>query len=341
MTQDQAETNMGLSSLLTPYVPNPFKSALQLATSMGLFVMACAAMYAALPISYPLTLVLAIPTGALLVRVFIVQHDCGHGAFFASRRANYVVGILCSLMTFTPYASWRRQHAGHHANWNNLDRRLSGVDIYSACLTVSEYRDLAPRDRVIYRLTRHPLVTHLLLPPLIFLVLYRVPFDMPLAWRGERRSVYWTDAALFALIGGLGLLLGFRQVLLVQTPVIAVGSIIGVWLFGIQHRFETALWTRQGEWDFDTAAMKGSSYLRLPKVLQWFTGNIGFHHIHHLAPRVPNYRLQECYDSLPALRAVPSLFLWSALTSVRLALWDEERGKLISIKDARVIARSD
>lgn len=326
---------MTSSPRLTPYVSVPVRSALQLATSVGLFLIACAAMYGVLPISYPLTLVLAVPTGALFVRVFIVQHDCGHGAFFASGPANHLVGVLCSLITFTPYANWRRQHAGHHANWNNLDRRLSGADIYSTCLTLAEYWGLTARDRLIYRVTRHPLILHVLLPPLIFLVLYRLPFDTPPGWRRERWSVYWTDLALLALLGALGLLLGFRQVLLVQAPVIMVGSIIGVWLFSVQHRFERALWMRQGQWDFVAAAMKGSSYLRLPRVLQWFTGNIGFHHVHHLAPRVPNYRLQECHEAFPALRAAPSLSLWSALNATRFALWDEEKGKLVKIPDAR------
>ncbi len=310
------------------------KSVLQLATSIGLFLAACAAMYWALHTSYVLTLVLAIPAGALLVRVFIVQHDCGHGAFFVSRRANDAVGMLCSLMTLTPYANWQRQHARHHGNWNNLDRRLSGADIYSSCLTLNEYRSLSARRRFIYRLTRHPIVAHLLLPPFIFAVLYRVPFDTPSAWRRERRSVYRTDAALVVLFGALGWLVGYEQVLLVQAPIILVSSIVGVWLFAVQHRFETALWARQDEWDFASAALEGCSYLRLPKVLQWFTGNIGFHHIHHLAPRVPNYRLEECYDAVPALRAVPPLSLWSALKSVTLTLWDEDGRKLIGIRDA-------
>ena len=310
------------------------KSVLQLATSIGLFLAACAAMYWVLQFSYLLPLALAIPAGALLVRVFIIQHDCGHGAFFASRRVNDALGMFCSLMTLTPYANWRQQHARHHGNWNNLDRRQAGADIYSTCLTLKEYRNLPRRYRFIYRLTRHPIVAHLLAPPFVFAVLYRVPFDTPSRRRRERRSVYRTDAALVVLFGALGWLLGYDHVLLVQGSVILVGSIIGVWLFAVQHRFETALWTRQDEWDFTAAALHGTSYLRLPKALQWFTGNIGFHHIHHLAPRVPNYRLEECYDALPALRVVPTLSLWSALTSVTLALWDEDRRKLIGFKDA-------
>jgi omega-6 fatty acid desaturase (delta-12 desaturase) len=221
------------------------KSLLQLATSIGLFVAACAAMYWALQFSYLLSLALALPAGALLVRVFIVQHDCGHGAFFASRRANDAVGMVCSLMTLTPYANWQRQHARHHGNWNNLDRRQSGADIYAACLTLKEYRTLPARHRFVYRLTRHPIVAHLLVPPLVFAVLYRTPFDTPSAWHRERRSVYLTNAALVVLFGTLGRLLGYEQVLLVQGPVILVGSIVGVWLFAVQHRFETALWARR------------------------------------------------------------------------------------------------
>ncbi len=317
----------------------PAKSVMQLATSLGFFVASCATMYWVIQFSYLLSLALAIPAGGLLVRVFIVQHDCGHGAFFASRRANDALGMLCSLMTLTPYANWRWQHARHHGNWNNLDRRLSGVDIYSACLTLNEYRDRAPWRRLIYRLTRHPVVAHVLLPPFIFAVLYRVPFDTPGGWRRESQSVYWTDAALVVLFGALGSLLGYERVLLVQAPVIVVGSIIGVWLFAVQHRFETALWARHDEWNFTSAALRGSSYLRLPKVLQWFTGNIGFHHIHHLSPRVPNYRLGECYDGVPALRAVPSLSLWAGLKSLTLQLWDEDGRKLIRIKDARAASQ--
>lgn len=292
-------------------------------------------MYWVYPISYFLTLALSIPTAALLVRVFIVQHDCGHGALFTSRRINDAVGIVCSLLTLAPYANWRRQHAQHHGNWNNLDHRLSGSDIYSSCLTVLEYRALTPWHRFVYRLGRHPLVANLLLPPFVFVMLYRVPFDTPRGWTRERRTVYGTDLAIAALVVTLGLLLGFRQVLLVQLPVIGVASIIGVWLFTLQHRFEGALWARGPEWNFTAAALQGSSYLRLPRLLRWFTGNIGFHHIHHLNPRVPNYRLQECCDKVSALSAVPALSLRSSLKAVRLVLWDEEHRRLVSFADLR------
>jgi acyl-lipid omega-6 desaturase (Delta-12 desaturase) len=334
----EAHTAESLMALVSPYgAPIIAKSVCQLATSIGLFLLANASTYWSLRVSYFLTLALAIPTGALLVRVFIVQHDCGHGAFFVSRRANNLVGVLCSLMTFTPYANWRRQHAGHHGNWNNLDRRASGADIYSACLTVNEYRDLAPWDRVLYRLSRHAIFANLLLPPLIFLGLYRVPFDTPVSWGRERRSVYWTNFGLLILVGSLGLLLGFEHVLLVQAPIIAVASIIGVWLFTAQHRFETVRWMRQSDWNFTAASLEGSSFLRLPRVLQWFTGNIGFHHIHHLDPRVPNYRLEECCKAVPALQAVPAQSLSSGLRALRLALWDEEGRRMIGFSELRAL----
>jgi len=325
--------------MLAPYaVPIVAKSIFQLATSIGLFLPANAAMYWSLRLSYFLTLALAVPTGALLVRVFIVQHDCGHGAFFSSRRANYLVGVLCSLMTFTPYANWRRQHAGHHGNWNNLDRRESGTDIYSTCLTVKEYRDLAPSRRFLYRLSRHPAVANVLLPPLIFLGFYRVPFDTPRSWARERRSVYWTNIGLAALVGSLGLLLGFKQVLLVQIPIIAVGSMIGVWLFTAQHRFETVRWMRRADWSLLAASLEGASFLRLPRLLQWFTGNIGFHHIHHLQPRVPGYRLEECYEAVPLLQAAQRQSLSSSVRAMRLALWDEEGNRMIGFAELRARA---
>ena len=221
------------------------KSLLQVATSFGGFWASCAAMYLLSDISYWLSLALAPLAAGFLVRIFIIQHDCGHWSFFRERRANDLLGFACSLFTLAPYASWRRQHAGHHGVWNNLDRRQSGADIYSSCLTVAEYNDLSPWRRWWYRTTRHPLVANLLLPPLVFLGLYRVPFDAPPTWRRERRAVYVTDAALVALFGGLGLLLGFGEVASIQLPVMILASIIGVWLFSVQHRAETTRWARE------------------------------------------------------------------------------------------------
>lgn len=309
------------------------RSALQLLTSFGPFIASCAAMYLVYPISPVLAVLLALPTGLLLVRVFIVQHDCGHGSFFSSPAANLMVGRACSVFTLTPFTNWARQHSLHHGNWCNLDRR-KGADIYSACLTVREYLGLSPRQRLLHRLPRHPLVANLLLPPLVFLFLYRVPFDAPRRWVRERRSVYLTNVALLALFATLMLLFGWQRVLVIHLPVMIVASIAGVWLFSLQHRFETARWTGRDNWDAANASMEGSSWLRLPRVLQWLTGNIGFHHVHHLNPRVPNYRLGAAHDALQTVWKIEPLSLRSGLRAPWLTLWDEAGERLVSFRDA-------
>jgi len=287
-------------------------------------------MYLVYPISPLLAFTLSLPTGTLLLRVFIVQHDCGHGSFFASRRANALVGRLCSLITMTPYANWGRQHGLHHANWNSLDGNTSGSDIYSACMTVSAYRALTRRQRLLYKLPRHPFVANLLLPPIIFLVLYRVPFDTPRSWARERRSVHLTNLALACLFGTLALLFGWREVLSIHLPIMIVASIMGVWLFSLQHRFETTRWATKAQWRFADAALVGSSWFGLPRPLQWLTGNIGFHHIHHLNPLVPNYRLHAAHQTVQALYPAPRLSMRDGLRAPWLTLWDEAKERLVS-----------
>jgi omega-6 fatty acid desaturase (delta-12 desaturase) len=309
------------------------QAVLQLLTSFGPFIIACVAMYLVYPISLPLCLALALPAGALLVRIFIVQHDCGHGSFFKSASANSITGWACSLITFTPFVSWARQHGLHHGSWSNLDRR-KGADLYSACLTVDEYRALSPWRRFLHRLPRSPLVANLLLPPLVFLVVYRLPLDTPRRWVRERRSVHLTNAALLALYGTLPLLLGWQRVAMIHLSVIVVASIIGVWLFSVQHRFDTARWSRREEWDSSVASMEASSWLGLPRVLHWLTGNIGFHHVHHLNPRVPSYRLSAAHEAMQAVWPVESLSLPRSLRAPRLTLWDEARQRLVGFRDA-------
>jgi omega-6 fatty acid desaturase (delta-12 desaturase) len=208
-----------------------------------------------------------------------------------------------------PYANWSRQHGVHHADWNNLQRTAGGTDMYSACTTLRDYLALSRRGRFLYRLPRHPLIANLLLPPLVFLLVYRLPFDTPRHWWRERLSVHLTNAALFAMFGTLALLLGWRQVLLVHLPVMTVASILGIGLFSLQHRFETARWMEKENWSFAKAALHGSSWLRLPTLLQWLTGNIGFHLVHHLNPRVPNYRLAEAHSVVQAVWPVQPLSL--------------------------------
>jgi omega-6 fatty acid desaturase (delta-12 desaturase) len=290
-------------------------------------------MYLVYPVSAWLALALALPTGALLVRIFIVQHDCGHGSFFASARANVLVGRACSLITLTPFTNWARQHSLHHGNWSNLDRR-KGADLYSACLTVREYLALSRWKRLLHRLPRHPLVANLLLPPLVFLVLYRMPFDTPRHWLRERRSVHLTNAALLALFGALAVAFGWREVLAIHVSIMAVASILGVWLFSLQHRFETTRWKRRVDWDPTEASMDASSWFALPHVLHWLTGNIGFHHVHHLNTRVPSYRLGAAHEAVQALWPVKPLTLGGGIRAPWFTLWDEAKGRLVSFREA-------
>src|SRR4051794_6274628 len=338
----QMERRALLASLAAFQTPSVRHSVGQLVVAAGAYVGLTALMYyATLHHGAWLALLLTVPAAGFVVRLFIIQHDCGHSAYFRSQRMNDVVGWLCSLATFTPYANWRRQHNGHHAVWNNLDERHAGADIYSACLTVREYQALSPWRQLRYRAARHPLVAQLLLPPLVFLVLYRVPFDTPRAWRRERRSVHLTNVLIGSLLAGLMLLFGAGPVLLVQGPTMVIASIIGVWLFSVQHRFEDSLWARQAQWSPLGASLHGSSWLRLPRVLQWFTGNIGFHHVHHLLPRVPNYRLQACHEAAPVLAAtVTSLTLHEALRAPSFALWDEHLDRMVRFPENAMVRSS-
>jgi acyl-lipid omega-6 desaturase (Delta-12 desaturase) len=317
--------------------PLMVRSVGQLVTSFGGFFAVCGVMYVAVPLSVWMALPLSVVAAGFLARIFIIQHDCGHGSFFRSRRLNNVVGCLCSLVTLTPYALWQRQHAGHHGSWNNLDRRAAiGIDIYSSCLTVAKYHRLGRWHQPLYRLTRHPLVSNILAPPLIFMLLYRVPFDTAKGWWRERWAVFLTDIALAVLIGGLGGVVGYDRVAEVQLPIMVITSIAGVWLFSIQHRFEHTLWSSGSAWSFSVAALRGSSHLDLPPMLRWFTGNIGFHHVHHLNPRVPNYRLRECHDGAAILQTAQRLTLGSALRAGRYALWDDDLGHMVRFPAANL-----
>lgn len=286
--------------------------------------MCTAAMYLSLKLSVWLTLVFAVPMAGLIVRIFIIQHDCGHNSLFRSHSLNSIVGFICSLITITPFAYWRRLHARHHGNWNNLDGRGIPADFFSDCITVSEYTAMSRTKKRLYRLSHHPLLVHFLLPPIIFILLYRLPFDTPPSCRRERVSVYALNAAIVGIFATLVMVFGVTSVVLVQLPAIVLAAIIGIWLFSVQHRFEDAQWVRKEDWNFVQASLCGTSYLSLPSVLRWFSGNIGLHHVHHLRPGIPNYRLQACHNECPAVTAaVTVLTLREALKAPVYALWDE------------------
>lgn len=284
---------------------------------------------------YWASLLLAIPAGTFLVRIFIFQHDCGHGSFLPKRAANDRLGMALSLLTFTPFDHWRRSHAAHHASSGNLDRRGMG-DIDT--LTVSEYRKLGFREKLKYRIFRNLAVQLVIGAPLNFLLLQRVPSSFAFREKEAWVSVLTLNAGLVLFYGSLMWLFGPLLVLKTVVPVVCVAAWMGGWLFYVQHQYEMALWDHEDRWDFYVASLFGSSRYVLPKWLQWMTGNIGLHHIHHLCSGIPNYRLQECYDACPELRAIEnSLTIMQSLKSIPLALWDEAGRRMITFRQYRMM----
>ena len=317
---------------LAPFTePHLGRSVLDVATSLVPYVALLVLMYVAVDSSYLLVLALTIPAAGFLLRTFIVFHDCAHGSFLPSKRANAWLGTALGLVLCESFLSWRHSHAIHHATAGDLDRRGVG-DVLT--LTVAEYRALSWRGRLGYRLFRNPLVMFGL-GPLYALVLHpRLPPRS--ARRRIRRSVIATNVALVVVVAAMCWLVGWREFLLVQTPVMLLAGAAGVWLFYVQHQFEDTYWQSAGDWSYAEAALQGSSYLRLPRVLQFFSGNIGLHHVHHLSAKVPNYYLQRAHDQNPIFHDVPTLSLWDGLRAVRLKLWDEGRGRLVTFAEARV-----
>lgn len=280
-------------------------------------------------VAYGLVLPLAVVAGGFLIRIFIIFHDCCHGSFFQDRRANRIVGYITGILTFTPFEQWRKSHNMHHATVANLDRRGVG-DVWT--MTVEEYRQATPLQRVMYRIVRTPLFTFLIGPPLMFFFVQRKAASG--ASREERRSVILTNVALAGILILAYFTIGLRSYVLIQFPVMYVASVTGVWLFYVQHQFEGVYWARQEEWDPLKASLEGSSFYQLPAVLQWFTGNIGFHHLHHVSPRIPNYRLEAAYQAVPEVQVQP-LTLRRSMKSLRLNLYDEGQGRLVSFRSVR------
>ncbi|HYG33821.1 MAG TPA: fatty acid desaturase [Clostridia bacterium] len=287
-------------------------------------------MYLSLEISYWLTVPLVLLAGAFLVRVFIIFHDCGHGSFFKSQTANHILGSITGVLTFTPYFHWRWEHSIHHASAGDLDRRGTG-DVWT--LTVQEYLEASRWKRFAYRLARNPVILFLIAPLFLFLIGQRFP--APKAGRRERLSVYGTNLAILLMGAGLSWVLGFKAYLILQVAVMAVAGSAGVWLFYVQHQFEGVYWERRENWDYTLAALQGSSFYKLPKILQWFSGNIGFHHIHHLSPRIPNYHLEQCHKAEPLFQSVKPVTLLSSLKSFTFRLWDEQGQRLVGYKVLR------
>lgn len=314
--------------------PSTARALWQVADTFVPYVGLWVAMYWCLWVSWWLVWPLAMLAGLFLVRIFIIFHDCGHGSFFPSQRANAVLGYVAGILTFTPFYQWRYEHAIHHSSAGHLDKRGIG-DIWT--MTVQEYLESSRWRRFAYVLARNPIVLFFLAPVYMFVVHQRFP--MLSASTRERHSVWWTNLALLVMAIGLANLYGLASYLLIQLIVLGVAGAAGVWMFYVQHQFEDVYWERGENWDYAAAALRGSSFYKLPRVLQWFSGNIGFHHIHHLSARIPNYNLQRCHEADPLFQQVKPLTLWSSFKTLRLRLWDESTHKLVGYRHLRQVRR--
>ena len=311
--------------------PSHSRSVFELVITAVPFVLLWILMWAALGLSYWLSLLIALPAAGFLVRLFMIQHDCGHGSFFRHHLANDWVGRVIGTLTLTPYDFWRRAHALHHANSGNLDRRGIG-DIDT--LTVSEFQARTPWRRFLYRLYRNPVVMFGVGPAYLFILRHRLPTGLMHSGLETWASAMATNAAITILVAAIIWLVGVGPFLLVQLPITLLAASIGVWLFYVQHQFEDTLWEHEDDWAFHEAALHGSSHYDLPGVLRWFSANIGVHHVHHLSSRIPYYRLPEVLRDRPELKNVSRLTLLQSFKAVRLVLWDEEKRRLVSFAEA-------
>ena len=330
-TAGTGEARVWTHKLLRFREPSRLRSIVELVITFG----PLAALWALMWLSYSfglwwLTLLLAIPAAGFLVRLFMIQHDCGHGAFFRHRLANDWTGRALGVLTFTPYDFWRRTHAIHHASAGNLERRGIG-DIDT--LTVKEYLALSRWGRLKYRLYRHPVVMFGVGPAYLFIVQHRLPVGLMRNGWTPWLSALGTNAAIALIAGVLIWLIGIGAFTLVHLPIMLLAATMGVWLFYVQHQFEHTIWAHNESWDLHEVALHGSSYYVLPGILRWFTANIGMHHVHHLCSRIPYYRLPRVLREHPELDAISRLTLWDSIKCVRLVLWDESRNKLISFRE--------
>jgi omega-6 fatty acid desaturase (delta-12 desaturase) len=329
-----SSSESALGHRLSTYAqPRLARGLLDIATSLLPYLGLMVVMLLIVDTSYLLVLALSVPAAGFLVRTFIVFHDCGHGSLLPSRRANRYVGKALGVIVMAPFAAWRHEHAVHHATSGDLERRGRG-DVLT--LTVGEYQARSWSGRLGYRLMRNPVVMFGLGPIFAMMVGPRLATRSMRPW--VRNSVLGTDCAILALGALLVWLVGWKPLLLTWAPSAMLAGAVGIWLFYVQHQFDETYWSRAGDWSYADAALRGSSYLRLPRILQFFTGNIGLHHVHHLNARIPNYNLQRAHDENPIFRQVPVLSLGAGLRAVRLKLWDEERGMLVTFAQAREAA---
>lgn len=312
------------------------KSIIQLANSFIPFILLWVAAYQALSVSIWLSLPLSILAAGFVVRIFIIFHDCTHMSFFKNAKANRVVGTITGIITHFPFAKWKREHAIHHATSGNLDKRGTG-DIW--VMTVEEYEEASFFGKLSYRLYRNPIVMFGLGPIYLFLFTNRV--NRKDAKRKERMNTYLINAVIVAVYAILALTIGWQALLIIQLPILFVAGAAGIWLFYVQHQFEDSYFENEEEWDYVKAAVDGSSYYKLPKAMEWLTGSIGYHHVHHLSPRVPNYRLEEAHNSIPPLHKATTITLWTSLESVRFRLYSKAHRSFITFKQYKKMKKNE
>jgi len=332
MQQDPRQTQLRKSVQQFEKTTNKI-SIMQMINTLIPLVLLWTAAYFSLSVSYWLALPLAIASGFFIIRTFIIFHDCCHGSFFKSKRANDIVGMITGTITHVPYQQWKNSHAIHHATSSNLDKRGVG-DLW--IMTVEEYEQASKWLRLRYRLYRNPFVMFVLGPFFVFLIQYR--FNRKGAKRKERINTYLMNLFIVAMYAALYFLVGWESLLLIQLPAFYVSGALGIWLFYVQHQFEESYFEHNEDWSYVHAAVEGSSYYRLPKVLQWLTGNIGFHHVHHLSPKVPNYYLEQAHEETPPLQKATTIGIKESLLSLKVALWDEQSKRFVSFRQARRMA---
>ena len=313
--------------------PRLSRSIWQMINSLGPYMLLWFLMVQTLQVSFWLTLPLMFLAAGFLVRIFIIFHDCGHGSFFRSRKANVVVGKICGILAFTPYHRWTDSHRTHHQTVGNLDKRGFG-DVWT--LTVEEYKAASSSRRFIYRLFRHPLFLIGFGGPMSFILTNR--FTTRRMNRKQKMNIYFTNLVILALAVGVSVLIGWQAFLIIQLPVIYIASVAGVYLFYLQHQYDDVIWHRTENWDYYEMALHGSSFFKLPAILRWFTGNIGFHHIHHLGSTIPNYNLKKCHEENLLFQEVKPITFFKSFHSLKLRLWDEKRQKIVSFREMMTVS---
>jgi omega-6 fatty acid desaturase (delta-12 desaturase) len=313
--------------------PHNGKSIWQIINSVVPYIITWYLMYKSLAYPYWITILLSLLAAGFLIRIFIIFHDCGHRSFFKSSRTNNIIGVIMGILVFTPYNKWHQQHKTHHQTSANLDKRGIG-DVWT--LTVDEYRNATPWKRFYYKAFRNPWIMFTFGPLLVVFITNRTTNkEMK---QSEKRNVYFTNLMILAMSAGISLLIGLKAFLLIQLPIILIGHSMGIWLFFIQHQFEDVIWERDSRWNFRISAIEGSSFLKLPKILQWFTGNIGFHHVHHLSSKIPNYNLEKCHNETEMFKDIRPVILLSTFKALKLGLWDEANRRMITFKGLKSLS---